>query len=243
MKILLTGTRGYRPGFIGGTFLNRYKEFYDIDEYDYDIRDGVFLDKYDMVIHLAAMAGVRRSHEEPELYWDVNVKASQRLFKFYSERNVPVIYASSSSIYEWWLSPYASTKWMMEYIAPPESLGLRFHTVYGPNSRKDMLYDKLLRHDVTYITNHTRDWTHVNDVCDAIDICIRNFDHLKQYRAIDVGNGEPVSVIEMANHLWPDNNLYVKDVTGERESTCANAKELKALGWLPQYHVLDPIDD
>ena len=243
MKLLLTGTRGYRPGFIGGAFLNRYGKFYDIEEYEYDIRDGIFLDKYDMVIHLAAMAGVRRSHEEPELYWDVNVKASQRLFKFYSERNVPVIYASSSSIYEWWLSPYASTKWFMEYIAPPESLGLRFHTVYGPNSRKDMLYDKLLRHDVTYITNHTRDWTHVNDVCDAIDICIRNFDHLKQYRAIDVGNGEPVSVIEMANHLWPDNDLYVKDVTGERESTCANAEELKALGWLPQYRVLDPIDD
>ena len=238
MKLLLTGTRGYRPGFIGGNFLRRYGDKYDITEYEYDIRDGVFLDNYDMVIHLAAMAGVRRSHEEPELYWDVNVKASQRLFKFYSERNVPVIYASSSSVYEWWMSPYASTKWFMEYIAPPESLGLRFHTVYGPNSRKDMLYDKLLNRNVDYITDHTRDWTHVEDVCDAIDVCIRNFDSLKQHRAVDVGNGRPVTVAALAEYLWPDNQLPVKAVVGERQNTCADPTILKRHGWTPQHNIL-----
>ena len=241
MKLLLTGTRGYRPGFIGGTFLNRYRNRYDITEYEYDILDGVYLDNYDMVIHLAAMAGVRRSHEEPELYWDVNVRASQRLFKFYSARNVPVIYASSSSIYEWWMSPYASTKWFMECIAPEESLGLRFHTVHGPNSRKDMLYDKLLNRNVSYITDHTRDWTHVNDVCDAIDVCIRNFDEMKKYRAIDVGNGRPVSVAALAEHLWPGNQLPIKAVKGERQDTCADPTILKKYGWTPRYDVLGDI--
>ena len=238
MKLLLTGTRGYRPGFIGGTFLHRYRHRYDITEYEYDIRDGVFLDNYDMVIHLAAMAGVRRSHEEPELYWDVNVMGSRRLFNFYSERNVPVIYASSSSIYEWWMSPYASTKWFMEYIAPPESLGLRFHTVYGPNSRKDMLYDKLLNRSVDYITDHTRDWTHVDDVCDAIDVCIRNFDAMKHHRAIDVGNGRPVTVAALAEYLWPGNQLPVKAVVGERQDTCADPTILKQYGWTPRHHIL-----
>lgn len=238
MNILLTGTQGYRRGFIGNRFLDLYRDHYNITEYEYDIRDGVFLDEYDMVVHLAAMAGVRRSHQEPELYWDVNVKASQRMFNFYSERGVPVVYASSSSIYEWWLSPYATSKWVMELIAPEETLGLRFHTVYGPNSRTDMLYDMLLKRNVSYLTNHTRDWTHVDDVCSAIDICIKRFDELKEYRAIDVGNGAPVSVVDMANKVWPDNNLPVKEVTGEREHTLADPTILNAFGWSANHHIL-----
>ncbi len=236
MNILITGTMGYRKGFIANRFCELYGDKYNITEYEYDIRDGIFLDRYDMVIHLAAMAGVRRSHEDPELYWDVNVKASQRLFKFYS--HVPIIYASSSSIYEWWLSPYASTKWFMECIAPDNALGLRFHTVYGPNSREDMLYSMLQQRAVKYLTNHHRDWTHVDDVCSAIDICVQKHSII-DLPAIDVGNGRPVSVIDMAEKVWPGNNLPVKEVTGERASTLADPAVLSQLGWVPKHHILD----
>jgi UDP-glucuronate 4-epimerase len=240
-RILLTGTRGYRPGFIGGNFLRLYKDKYDIVEYEDDIRDWShsydYFKDFDMIVHLAAMAGVRRSHKEPQLYWEVNVDASKKIFDSIGNK-IPIIYASSSSIYEWWLSPYATTKYAMEAIAPTNSLGLRFHTVYGPNSRVDMLYDKLLKREVSYITNHTRDWTHVEDVCSAIDICIEKYDLIKE-RAIDVGNGKPVTVKEMADHLWPDNNLPVKEVTGERENTCADPTILLDLGWNPKHHVLD----
>ena len=241
MKILLTGTQGYRPGFIGNNFLRMYSDKYDIDEYEDDIRTGEFFNRYDMVIHLAAMAGVRRSHHEPELYWDVNVQGSKRLFDFYGERGVPVIYASSSSVYEWWQSPYATTKWAMESLAPNESLGLRFHTVYGENSRPDMLYDKLLKREVSYLTNHTRDWTHVEDVCDAIDVCIQNFESLKAKRAVDVGNGDPVSVVDLANHVWPGNDLPIEEVDGERQDTCADPTHLLLHGWKPKHHILDPL--
>jgi len=240
-KILLTGTRGYRPGFIGGNFLRLYGDKYDIVEYMDDIRDWNhskhYWEDFDFIVHLAAMAGVRRSHREPELYWDVNVNASKKIFESI-DNSIPIIYASSSSVYEWWLSPYATTKWAMEAIAPKNSLGLRFHTVYGPNSRTDMLYDKLLKREVTYITNHTRDWTHVEDVCSAIDICIEKY-HLIDLPAIDVGNGHPVLVQQLADHLWPENNLSVKEVTGERENTCADPSVLVQLGWKPKHHVLD----
>jgi UDP-glucuronate 4-epimerase len=241
MKVLVTGCYGYRRGFIANRFADLYDKQYSvegIDRYEHDIRDGAFEDKYDMVVHLAAMAGVRRSHEEPELYWDVNVKASQRLFKFYEDK-CPVIYASSSSIYEWWLSPYASTKWTMECIAPPNTLGLRFHTVYGPNSRVDMLYDMLQKRNVSYLTNHTRDWTHVDDICSAIDICINRFHDLKKHVAIDVGNGRPVSVVDMAEKVWPNNGLPVKEVTGERDDTCADPTILLEHGWIPKHHILE----
>jgi nucleoside-diphosphate-sugar epimerase len=240
MRILLTGTRGYRPGFIAGNFLRLYGDKYDILEFDGDIRDwnysAYYWEDFDFIIHLAAMAGVRRSHKEPELYWDVNVNASKKIFTAASQ--TPIIYASSSSIYEWWLSPYATTKYAMEAIAPKNTLGLRFHTVYGPNSRTDMLYDKLLKREVDYITNHTRDWTHVEDVCSAIDICIQNYYKI-DLPAIDVGNGRPVLVQDLADHLWPGNNLPVREVTGERANTCADPSVLAQLGWQPKHHVLE----
>lgn len=243
-KILLTGTRGYRPGFIGGNFLHEYGDKYDITEYQGDIRDwdksyAYWMD-FDFIVHLAAMAGVRRSHEEPELYWDVNVNASKKIFTSCDNR-IPIIYASSSSVYEWWLSPYATSKYAMEALSPANSLGLRFHTVYGPCSRKDMLYDMLLKRNVDYITNHTRDWTHVSDVCSAIDICIENYYDRRLYlqHAIDVGNGQPVTVKELADHLWEDNNLPIKEVVGERQDTCADPSVLLSYGWKPKYHVLD----
>ena len=236
MKILLTGCHGYRRGFIANRFYDLYSDAYDIHKYEYDIRDGEFKDEYDMVIHLAAMAGVRRSHAEPDLYWEVNVEASQRLFRFYP--HVPVIYASSSSIYEWWLSPYAKSKWYMELLSPDNALGLRFHTVYGPNSREDMLYDMLQQRKVEYLTNHTRDWTHVDDVCSAIDVCIQKH-HLIDLPAIDVGNGRPVSVVDMAEKVWPGNNLPVREVIGEREHTLADPAVLSQLGWVPKHHILD----
>ena len=241
-KLLLTGTKGYRKGFIANYFLDNYSDMYQITEYEGDIREfDEEVDEYDFVIHLAAMAGVRRSHEIPEEFWEVNVDASRKIFQACEDAEVPCIYASSSSIYEWWLSPYATTKKTMEEIAPYNSLGLRFHTVYGPNSRTDMLYRNLEEKnpELTYLTNHTRDWTHVEDVCDAIDVAITYFWKLRQYRAIDVGNGRPVSVKEMADKVWPNNNLPIKEVTGERQDTCANPKELTEFGWRPKHFIME----
>jgi UDP-glucuronate 4-epimerase len=240
MKILLTGSEG----FIGSNFRAKYSDHYDFVSLDMlhnlfwspqDIRTHVKDPSIDAVVHLAALAGVRRSHKIPEAYWEMNVDGSRNIFEQY---DCPIVWASSSSIYEWWLSPYATTKKVCEEIAPDNALGLRFHTVYGDDSRPDMLYHKVLRHDVEYVTNHTRDWTHVYDVSDAIHICLTNWEKVRHNRAIDVGNGEPVSVKEMVDHLWKDNNLPFREVVGEREHTCANPTVLKELGWKPKHHIL-----
>lgn len=231
MKILLTGANG----FIGRNFFKQYVgkyEFLCLDIAD-DIRKHEYDPSIDAVVHLGAYAGVRRSHEIPEEFWEMNVVGSERIFDEYG--GIPIVYASSSSIYEWWLSPYATTKKVVETIAHGYTLGLRFHTVYGEDSRPDMIYDRLLRRDVEYITNHTRDWTHVYDVCSAIDICIENFDKMHKYHAIDVGYGQPRTVKSMADELWPDNNLPVREVTGEREHTCADPSILLQYGWKPEY--------
>jgi nucleoside-diphosphate-sugar epimerase len=178
----------------------------------------------------------------PNEYWDVNVAGSSNVFL--AAHNIPVVYASSSSVYEWWLSPYSITKHVTELIAPDKSIGLRFHTVYGPDSRPDMLYDRLLKRDptLTYLTNHTRDYTHVEDVVDAIDLCIENFNHVvynMRLRTLDVGYGTPVTVKEVADKVWPDNNFPLKQVKGEREHTCANPGPLLELGWNPKHSILN----
>ncbi len=245
-KILVTGSNwpNGRKGFIGSRFVELYKDELDweITEFQDDIREaeGIDLSMYDMVIHLAALAGVRRSHEIPNQYWETNVVASKYFFESCKKHNVPIVYASSSSVYEWWQSPYSASKYAMEALAPEGSIGLRFHTVYGPNSREDMLFDKLLKKDpsLKYLTHHTRDWTHVDDVCSAIALCVDNYDKIEE-SAIDVGNGKPVKVRDMANKYWPDNTLPIMEVDGERHDTCANPGILLGLGWQPQYHIME----
>jgi nucleoside-diphosphate-sugar epimerase len=245
MKILLTGS----SGFIGRNFFKQYVGKYEfrclvIKEDADDIRKHCHDPTIDAVVHLGAYAGVRRSHQIPEEFYSMNVDGTSRIFSEYARdyyAPIPIVWASSSSVYEWWLSPYATTKKICEEISryTPNTLGLRFHTVYGEDSRPDMLYDRLNKRDVEYVTNHTRDWTHVEDVCSAIDLCLENFNDMRHYKFIDVGNGRPCTVKELADHLWPDNNLPVREVTGEREHTCADPKILLKYGWKPKHNVLE----
>ena len=136
----------------------------------------------DVVIHLAGLSGVRDSLDRPTDYWVNNVIASQRLFDRYKDKRI--LYASSSTAYEPWKNPYAMSKYSMEQIAPPNSVGMRFTTVYGPGARETMLIPRILRNDVPYINvNHKRDFIHVDDLCNAIVMLIDK----NEYGVIDIG--------------------------------------------------------
>lgn len=236
MKALVTG----HLGFVGR---HLYKRLVD-DGWDVigmDARQGKdvrFADfpEVDAVFHLAGFAGVRQSVQEPEMYWINNVDGAQRLFNFYKQTNTKICYASSSSAKRWWLNPYATTKKTLEQIAPPNALGMRFHTVYGLDSRPDMLYDKLLNKNVQYVTNHLRDFTHIDDVIDGIAL-LYNSD---VSGVVDIGTGNPVSVVELAAAA----GVCMSPVSGfstEQEETCADPIELFDLGWRPTKNVLEEI--
>ena len=237
MKILLTGSNG----FIGSTLYKTIKG-HSIDPFQHNslyLPDAATALDYDVVIHLGAEAGVRRSHKMPELYWKHNVEGFQAVIDYCNMCITQpfLIYASSSSIYEWYTSPYATTKKVNEQQAQSyeRSLGLRFHTVYGHNSRPDMFFDKMLNDKVSYVTEHTRDWTHVEDVVSAIELIIEKGQHLRG--AIDVGTGMPVSVMDLVKH-FKKGPFPIKKVEGEREHTCAVPNELLELGWKPKHHIL-----
>ena len=229
MNILLTGHRG----FIGSSLLKALTLNHTVT--GIDLQDGVdlltcdFPDDYDLVIHLAGRSGVRESIKDPSAYWMNNVEASRRLFERY--QNTRILYASSSSAYEPDLNPYAASKYVLEELAEryPNTLGMRFHTVYSNTPRKGMFFDKLKSGNLEYVTRHHRDFVHLFDVIDAIIILIEA-SYVKG--VLDIGSGVPVRIQDLAT------NLPVRlNTPGEREYTCANLEKMKALGYKPKYSI------
>lgn len=160
--------------------------------------DGVFSDfRPDIVVNLAAQAGVRYSIINPDAYIQSNIIGFYNILE--ACRNFPVehlVYASSSSVYggnrkvpystddkvDSPVSLYAATKKSNELLAHAysklydiPSTGLRFFTVYGPAGRPDMAYfsftDKLVNDKVIEIFNYgncRRDFTYVDDIVEGI---------------------------------------------------------------------------
>jgi nucleoside-diphosphate-sugar epimerase len=243
--ILITGVKGFIASNVVEHFAG--KEDYTLMGYEglsHDMGKVNWHLQPDIILHLGAEAGVRRSHEEPDLFWKNNVDGFQAILDLAKDfvQTPRVIYASSSSIYDWHMSPYATTKKINEQMAnqqlPNNSLGLRFHTVYGKNSRTDMFFDKVINHPDTidYVTDHERDWTHVEDVVSAIEVIIEKGQHLNG--AIDVGCGTPCSVADMVKYFTGKDDIPTKEVTGEREKTHAKPTELLELGWKPKHYIL-----
>jgi nucleoside-diphosphate-sugar epimerase len=235
MKILLTGSNG----FIGSALYNRLiKQGHTV--FGVDIKTGpqfdlLIYDKWpevDLVIHLAGKSGVRESLKDPASYWMNNVEASRRLFDRYE--GTRILYASSSSAYEPDLNPYAASKFIMEELAErfdaSNMLGMRFHTVYSDNCpRENMFFNKLKNGTLDYVTRHYRDFIHLEDMLDAIEILIKNT-HVNG--VVDIGTGNPVRIQDLA----PDLPVRL-NTPGEREWTCANMEKMRALGFKPKYTV------
>ena len=153
--------------------------------------------KFDIVVNLAAQAGVRYSIDNPDVYIESNIIGFYNILE--ACRHHPVrhlVYASSSSVYggntkipfstddrvDNPVSLYAATKKSNELMAHCysklyniPSTGLRFFTVYGPAGRPDMAYfkftNKLLRDETIQIFNYghcRRDFTYVDDIVEGI---------------------------------------------------------------------------
>jgi nucleoside-diphosphate-sugar epimerase len=153
--------------------------------------------KFDIVVNLAAQAGVRYSIENPDVYIDSNIIGFYNILEACRHHSVEhLVYASSSSVYggnkkvpfstddrvDNPVSLYAATKKSNELFAHCYSklydiptTGLRFFTVYGPAGRPDMAYfgftNKLLKGETIQIFNYgncRRDFTYVDDIVEGI---------------------------------------------------------------------------
>ena len=239
MKVLVTGYKG----FIGRYVYADWKNFgYEVDGIDHlddtDVGDFSGGD-YELVIHLAAWADIRESMEKPQEYYENNVVKVKNLFNWCRDYNVRLLYASSSAVDgPYWENPYGMSKWINEQMAPPNSVGMRFTTVYGPDSRDNMMYGMLKDGTAPYVTNHRRDWIHVEDVCSAI----RYLAPSTVCGPVPIGFGESIPVRKLAE-AFGQGDLPVKtDTPGEAEDNVADISLMMSTGWTPMINILDTVN-
>lgn len=206
---------------------NREKDrfsFHQIDLTDEERLNELFSTSgIDLVINLAAQAGVRYSIENPKAYINSNVIGFLNVLECCKKYNIKdLIYASSSSIYgnadkspfeeidyvDNPISIYAATKKSNELMAHVYShlfniktIGLRFFTVYGPWGRPDMapfLFTKaILNNNPINVFNNgdlMRDFTFIDDVVGGIEAVIHKMDAFEKYEIFNIGNNKPVAL-------------------------------------------------
>lgn len=185
-------------------------------------------ERFDLVVHLAAQAGVRYSVENPHAYIDANVTAFLHILEGCRHRRIPrLIYASSSSVYsgnrktpfavgdpvETPVSLYAATKRAGELMAHcythlygMAATGLRFFTVYGPWGRPDMAPFRFVRAiergdpvDIYNYGHMERDFTYVDDVIEGL---VRVMDRQEPgHRLYNIGHSEPVGLMQFVRAI------------------------------------------
>lgn len=254
--ILVTGAAGFIGSHAAEALLDRgfkvvgvdnFCDFYDrswkennlksvgngIAVEEIDITDGRRINslvarvKPTAILHLAAMAGVRPSIEQPTYYARVNVEGTTHLLQAAVENKVrKLLFASSSSVYGNLgkvpfseedpvaepISPYAATKRSGELLCYTfwhlyrlPIFCLRFFTVFGPRQRPDLAIHKFTR-----LISHgkpvpmfgdgstSRDYTYVEDIVSGI---MSALDHCDRYRIYNLGGNDPVTLKTLIEEL------------------------------------------
>ncbi len=202
-----------------------------------DIRDeGALREAFenfqlDAVIHLAAMAGVRPSIEQPGLYNEVNISGTINVLETMKTFGVKkFIFASSSSVYgnnkkvpfaetnnvDKAISPYAATKKAGEVIAHTyhhlynmDMALLRFFTVYGERQRPDLAIHKFTRmisegKTIPFYGDGTtrRDYTYIADIVDGVLKSLNYVQtHEKVYEILNLGESRTISLKKMVKTI------------------------------------------
>ena len=265
----------------------RLFKFYEKD-LNSDVWSELIKDEIHSVIHLAAQAGVRYSIENPGAYLESNILGFQKVLEFVTNQSIDVfLYASSSSVYgkdspqpfnesSECSSPesyYAATKRSNELMAYSywktkglKSIGLRFFTVYGSWGRPDMapmLFAKAAVNNETIKVfnygNQKRDFTHINDIVNAIFLLTNCFKvKIKKAELVNIGNGLPTNLLDfivtieksigvkllqefvgeqlgdVAETYADDTNL--KLLIGERSKTSLNDGVVEFINWYKNYY-------
>jgi UDP-glucuronate 4-epimerase len=212
-----------------------------VDIRDIEELDRVFSEnRIDVVINLAAMAGVRPSLENPQLYEEVNIKGFMNILEMCKKYNIKkVVQASSSSVYgnnktipfketdivDFAISPYAATKKSGEvmghvysHLYDIDMIQLRFFTVYGPRQRPDLAIHKFTRlitegKEIPMYGDGTteRDYTYIADIIDGITKAIRYIEaNEKVYEIVNLGESETISLKEMVETLEEELGIKAK---------------------------------
>ena len=194
--------------------------------------EKIFLNhQIDLIIHLAALAGVRPSIERPLEYEEVNIKGTMNLWELCKESNIKkFVCASSSSVYgnnrkipfsendnvDRPISPYAATKKCTEILGHVyhhlygiDMIQLRFFTVYGPRQRPDLAIHKFSNlisenQEIPFYGDGStsRDYTFIDDIIDGV---LKSISYLEKndnvYEIVNLGENEVINLKEMVETI------------------------------------------
>lgn len=256
MNILLTGGAGFIGSHVGQKLASEGHSIHVIDDlndfYDPQIKrdnltrllpearfiEGDIRDKsvvecafqpgIDLVIHLAARAGVRPSISDPELYISTNISGTYNLLDAARRHKVPkFVFASSSSVYgvnpkvpfaendliQSTISPYAMTKLAGEQLCSNFShlygmsiVCLRFFTVYGPGQRPDLAIHKftdlILRGEEVPMFGDgstERDYTYIDDIVQGV-VAATRYD-AKRFDIFNLGESDTTRLSDLIHEI------------------------------------------
>jgi UDP-glucuronate 4-epimerase len=230
--------------------LERLKTFESFNFIEGDIRDknviGNIFKEYtiDLVVHLAAKAGVRPSIEDPSGYFEVNVNGTINILDQMVANNInKMLFASSSSVYgnnekvpfsekdnvDNPISPYAASKKSCELICSTYNtlhniniFAFRFFTVYGPSQRPEMAIAKFTNaiinnEPITLFDgkgNTSRDYTFINDIVDGL---YSSLDKVKGYEIFNLGESKTVKLIELVRIIESKLKKKAHIIFGEKQ--------------------------
>ena len=218
------------------------------------------------IFHLAGLAGVRRSLEIPEKYYDANLRGTLNILNLASHINVDsLVFSSTSSVYGGNknssketdnlnpISPYANSKLLAEKICKLYSISnnlnvsiLRYFTVYGEAGRPDMsilrFIDNIFNGNPITIYgdgNQERDFTYIEDVCDATFKSSR----LVNFNILNIGNSKPVKLNDIVNIIEKKLNKKAKIINEPKNNLdvfkthADNSRAMNLLKWVPVFSI------
>ena len=295
VKILVTGGAGFIGSHLMNSLLTKeydlycvgvdnFNNYYDpqlkkdrCEEFGLEIRDcdlndferlDMLFQSYepDIVVHLAARAGVRNSMGNEHLYHKDNIEGTQNLINVCKLHQVEkVIYASTSSVYSGtttlpWTednvqphqrNPYAYTKYVNECqfkMSGLHNIGLRFFTVYGPWGRPDMapiIFAKAISEgkyiEVNNFGKMKRDFTYIDDIVEGIKLVIFNQD-IESGEIFNIGNGKQVELMKFIDRIGKELNRepkvnLVPPHPADVLETWSNTNKLQKLGYQPMVDI------
>jgi UDP-glucuronate 4-epimerase len=177
----------------------------------------------DVIVHLGALAGVRQSLEMPKVYADNNILGTIAVFEVAKDLKIPVVYASSSSVYgnnkgiqkedfdiTYPESMYGFTKATNEMLANlyhanygMKFIGLRFFTVIGEWGRPDMALwiftDAIVKGKKLPLNNSGdmyRDFTYIGDIVDGLVSSILTVEVVEEPEVYNLGQGKTIKLLD-----------------------------------------------
>jgi UDP-glucose 4-epimerase len=275
-RVLVTGGAGFIGTNLIKLLINNNYEVVSIDNYFtgtvanhvtgatyinqdiLQISDFSIYGKFDVVFHLAAIARIQPSFDQPVEYFENNAVATMKIAAFCVDTNTPLVFAGSSSHHSGkFKNPYTFSKDVGEEIIDlfQQHYNLnasvaRFYNVYGPHHLKEGGYCTVIgkwehaietKHPIVIYGDGTkrRDFTHVNDIVFALLLIFKKnaWGHI-----FELGTGKNYSIQEIANMFEYDYIVYDDDKPGEAINTlCDSTLAKTVLNWECKFNIKDYI--